>query len=380
MSTTGIGEERGQGPAQPHSRAGSRELMGPPPVRFVPSADGTRIAWSVHGHGYPLVRVSTIMTHLMLDWEAPFWRHWHEDLGARFTYIRYDDRGCGMSDRNPTELSMEAWLADMDAVIGATGFERVALLGASHAAALAVAYAARFPERVSHIVTLGGYPSGSEAGDAPQDVIDRSRAFNESVRVLWDRPDEFFRRMWALELMPEGTPEEVSKLETLMAQSTSGEMAARIFAARDRLDVREVAGSVATPALIAHGKHDRVVPFEASVELARLLPNATLVGLDTSNHVPLREPAWTRFLSELTSFIGVGAEPVTSSTPLTDRELEILGLVAEGSSNRDIGEQLALSTRTVERHLSNIYRKLGVTGRSARAAAAGRFQSLRSPT
>lgn len=348
-----------------------------PRVRFSTGDDGTRIAWSMHGSGYPLVRVGTVMTHLLLDWESSVWRHWLDDLGARFTYIRYDERGCGLSSRDPEELSVDAWLGDLHGVIESTGLDRVALMGMSHAAALAIAYAARHPDRVSHIVSLGGYAAGGSAAGRPADQVEGSRVFEETMRVFWEDPDLFFQRAWSLSLIPGGSPHDVVGMEDLMRRSSTGEVAARIFAVRDGMDVRDLAPSVETPTLVAHARRDHVVLFDNALELAGLLPNASLLALDSENHLLLREPAWDRFVSELSRFIDVvptiAADP---STPLTDRERSVLRLVAEGLSNDAIAEQLALSTRTVERHLTNTYRKLGVFGRSARAAAAARFRDL----
>jgi pimeloyl-ACP methyl ester carboxylesterase/DNA-binding CsgD family transcriptional regulator len=317
------------------------------------------------------------MTHLLLDWESSVWRHWLDDIGARFTYIRYDERGCGLSSNHPAEVTVDAWLGDLHGVIESSGFDQVALMGMSHAAALAVAYAARHPERVSHIISLGGYAAGGSAEGRPERQVEDSRVFADAMRVFWEAPDLFFQRAWSFSLIPGGSSQDVAGLEELMRRSSTGEVAAQIFAVRDRMDVRDLAQTVETPTLVAHARRDHVVLFDNALELAALLPNASLLALDTENHLLLREPAWERFLREVMRFIDVvSAGPVGASTPLTDRERSVLGLVAEGLSNDAIAAQLALSTRTVERHLTNVYRKLGVFGRNARAAAAARFRDL----
>ena len=352
--------------------------MQQPSVRFYEAEDGTRIAWSKHGSGYPLVRVGTFMTHLLEDWDSPVWRHWNQDLGRRLAYVRYDERGCGSSTRNPPEISLDAWLGDVHGVVEATGYEQVALLGTSHAAGLAIHYAARHPERVSHIVIFGGYGVGSFVEDRPPEVVERVTVFADAVRVFWEAPDISFRGMWAGMLFPDADPSVVAEMEHLMRRSSSGEMAARILTERNRIDVRKVAPQVQTPSLIAHSRHDLLVPFEEGVELASMLPNASLLALDDRNHIPLPGSAWDTFVSETARFIGVNPirTQVDPAVPLSTREREVLTLVAAGETNESIGEQLAVSTRTVERHLSNIYRKLGVGGRTARAAAVGRFHDL----
>ena len=117
-------------------------------VRFCTAPDGVRLAYAVHGRGPPLVRVATWLTHLALDWESPVWRHWLVGLGECHTVVRYDERGCGLSDARVGEPSLETWVADLETVVEARGLERFVLLGVSQGAAIAVAYAARHPERV----------------------------------------------------------------------------------------------------------------------------------------------------------------------------------------------------------------------------------------
>ncbi|MFP4554550.1 MAG: helix-turn-helix transcriptional regulator [Actinomycetota bacterium] len=199
------------------------------------------------------------------------------------------------------------------------------------------------------------------------------------MRVFWDDPDEMLRRSWSMTLVPDGGPEDVAAIEELMRRSVSGDVAATIFEVRDRMDVRQLASQVESPVLVAHAERDRMVPFERGLELAALLPNASLLPLDSSNHLLLDEPAWNQFVSETVRFVGASPSHVHDGGPapsLSEREYEVLALVAEGLSNQGIGERLAVSSRTVERHLSNIYRKLGLSGRTARAAAASRFHSL----
>ena len=129
-------------------------------VSFATSADGTRIAWSRHGHGPPLVRVGTWLTHLEHDWTSPVWSHWLETLGRRFSYIRYDARGNGLSDRESTDYSFEALLADLEAVVDSAQLSSFALLGISQGGAVGVEYARRHPERASHLVLMGAYGRG----------------------------------------------------------------------------------------------------------------------------------------------------------------------------------------------------------------------------
>jgi DNA-binding CsgD family transcriptional regulator len=184
--------------------------------------------------------------------------------------------------------------------------------------------------------------------------------------------------VFSLLFLPQGTPEQMAWYDELLRTTASAETAARLYDVRGNVDVVDVLPQVQTRTLVVHSRDDRVVPVGEGRLLASLVPGARLVLLDSSNHILLRdEPAWPRFLSELREFLGTArrAEP----PPLADlspREREILGLVAEGLTNEAIAGRLSLSVRTVERHLANVYRKLRVSGKAGRAAAAARFSRL----
>jgi pimeloyl-ACP methyl ester carboxylesterase/DNA-binding CsgD family transcriptional regulator len=358
-----------------------------PEVRFATSRDGIRIAWSQHGDGPPLVRVGTWLTHLQRDWQSVVWRHWLNVLGTRFTFVRYDDRGCGLSDRDVSRLGLEAWVADLEAVVDATGFPRVALFGMSQGAAIAVAYAARHPDRVSHLICLGGYPRGGALGERTREQRQEDQALDTLVRVGWGRADPTFRRIFTAGLIPGGTDVQMRWFDELQRQSTSGAMASRLMRARSRINVSRLAGRVVAPTLVLHARDDAMVEFDRGRELAALIPRAQFVPLEGRNHVLLAdEPAWPRFLQALDAFFRQA--PVVASQPghsgavpsttgpivgATDREVEVLRFVAAGESNAEIAEALSISVRTVERHLTNLYAKMGLIGRSARAAAAARL-------
>lgn len=365
-----------------------------PEIRFATSRDGVRIAWSQHGDGPPLVRVGTWLTHLQHDWESVVWRHWLTELGNRFTFVRYDDRGCGLSDRDVPRLGLEAWVADLEAVVDATGFPRVALFGMSQGAAIAVAYAARHPDRVSRLICIGGYARGSAARERTIEQRQEERALDTLVRVGWGRADPTFRRIFSGSLIPGGTDVQMRWFDELQRQSTSGATASRLMRARSRIDVSQLAGTVLAPTLVLHARDDAMVEFDRGRELATLIPRAQFVPLEGRNHVLLAdEPAWPRFLEALDVFVrpahevGGGAaraalmpSPAGQSLGLSDREVEVLRLVAAGSSNAEIAMALSISVRTVERHLTNLYAKMGLLGRSARAAAAARLpQAARAP-
>jgi len=342
-------------------------------VRFCTAPDGAQLAYAVSGNGPPLVRVATWLTHLDYDWESPVWRHWVEDLGHENALIRYDERGCGLSDHEVENLSVDAWVADLESVVDAAGIDDFSLLGISQGAAIALVYAARHPERVSRLILYGGFARGA----LRRHSIDRTReeALISVIRAGWADPNPTFRHLFTTLFLPNGTEQQMAWYDELQRRSTSAATAARLYEARGNIDVVEFAPQVAVRTLVLHARDDRVVPLDEGRSLGALIPDAQLVILESSNHILLAdEPAWQSFLSEVHGFLGTEPSPTQATVDsLSRRELEVLELVAAGQTNEEIADRLCRSVRTVERHLSNVYAKLGVSGKSGRAAAAARF-------
>ena len=192
------------------------------------------------------------------------------------------------------------------------------------------------------------------------------------VRVGWGRPDAVFRRVFTARFLPGATEEQMARFDEMMRVSATADAAERLRAVWAEIDIRPHLAEVRVPTLVAHAREDMVVPFEEGRILAAGIPGARLLSLPSRNHLPLGdEPAWPVFVRELHAFLGTTApSPVVAADTLSPREREVLRLVTSGLSNEDIAERLYLSARTVERHLSNSYAKLGLTGRGARAAAA----------
>jgi pimeloyl-ACP methyl ester carboxylesterase/DNA-binding CsgD family transcriptional regulator len=345
-------------------------------TRFCASSDGVRLAYAVDGEGPPLVKASNWMTHLDYERQSPVWRHWVRELSRGHTLVRYDERGCGLSDREfDGTPALDTYVADLAAVVDAAGLEQFALLALSGGGPTAIEYAARNPERVTRLVLYGTWSRGRDLrGDAD---TERSRVLGELIRVGWGGAVPAFRQVFSSIYIPSAGEQQKRWYDELQQASSSAETAARLWRSRNSIDVRDTARGVTQPALVLHARHDGAVPYEEGRLLASLLPGARFVTLESDNHILQEdEPAWEMFLSEVRAFLGDDhrAEFVPADlSELSEREREVLELVAVGMSNEGIAERLFLSTRTVERHLSNVYAKLRLSGKSARAAAAARF-------
>lgn len=348
-------------------------------IRFCRSPDGVRIAYAVHGSGPPMVVDSCWLSHLQYDWQSPVWRHYLEEWGRANTVIRFDERGHGLSDRDVTDHSLEARLGDLEAVVDHAGLDRFALQAMAQGGPVAIAYVAKHPERVSRLVFYGSY-SGQQAKDPTEaelnDTLDRL------IKVGWARPDSVFRRVFTSMMIPGATEEQRVWLDELQRVSTNAETARTSRRQRLAADSSALLGELDLPTLVLHSRGDRMNDFEEARYLAAGIEGARLVALETDNHIILEdEAAWAVYCAELRDFLAPESESVTAASngrpaglgSLSPREVEILHLAAEGLDNDAIATALTLSVRTVERHLSNVYAKLDLRGKSARTAAVARL-------
>lgn len=347
----------------------------PQEIRFMRGPSGVRIAYAVHGSGPPLIVASCWLSHLQHDWESPVWRHFLEGLGSFSRLIRYDERGFGMSDWNVTDFSLDARFGDLEALVDALGFERFALLGMSHGSSVAMAYAARHPERVTRLVLYGtvcGEPV-EFSGDAQVE----NETFRGLIRIGWARKEPRFRRVFTQAYIPGATEEQMRWFDELQRVSTSPENYLAARDARLRDDIAHELANITAPTLIMHALGDHAMTFENATMVAAVIPDARVIPLDSENHILLAgEPAWARFVDEVRAFLEPDRRALSATErdrrpieALSERELDVLRLAADGRPNAEIAASLGLSVRTVERHLSNAYGKLGLTGSAARGAA-----------
>ena len=272
-------------------------------IRFATSEDGTGIAYATSGAGPPLVKAANWLTHLDYDWESPVWMHWLDGLSDHHLLVRYDERGCGMSDWD-AKITFEAWVDDLALVVDAMRIERFPLLGISQGGAVAIAYAVRHPDRVDRLVLWGAYARGRLARATTQEELEEAALQTELARVGWGTDDTAFRQVFTAQFMPEATRRQWDAFNELQRRTTSAANAARFMEVFATIDVTELAPQVQCPVLILHGRGDIRAPVAGARELAALIPDSRLVLLSSRNHILLEhEPAWPVFLDEVEHFL-----------------------------------------------------------------------------
>ncbi|WP_377639244.1 alpha/beta fold hydrolase [Oryzobacter terrae] len=273
-------------------------------IRFCRTPDGERLAYATVGEGPPLVRAAHWITHLDYEWASPVWQHWMEGLSRHHTLIRYDERGCGLSDHDPYDVSLESFVRDLEAVVDDLGLERFPLMGLSQGGPVAIEYARRHPERVSRLVLVGAFVKGRRARSYTPEHAREFEMQRELIRLGWGRDEHSFRLYFSSVFMPDADPELWTDFAELMRRTASAENALRLFDACLDMDVSEAARSLDVPTLILHARDDLRIPFEQGVALASLIAGSRLVPLDSRNHLLRQdEPAWEHLLTELEAFL-----------------------------------------------------------------------------
>jgi pimeloyl-ACP methyl ester carboxylesterase/DNA-binding CsgD family transcriptional regulator len=334
-------------------------------IRFCRSFDGTQIAYALTGSGSPLVRAPHWLTHLEYELESPIWRPFIEGLSQRHRLLRMDERACGLSDADVADISFEAWVRDLEAVVDAAGLERFPLLGHSQGAPIAIEYAVRHPERVTHLVILGGYARGWMKRGIPPERVEELKAQLKLVEMGWGREDASYRQMFAMQFAPGATMAQINSLSELQRRASTPRNTVRIIQTFFDIDVTASAPRVECPTLILHGRDDRRAPFEEGRIIASLIPGAQLVPFETANHILLEhEPSFRKFFDELHAFLPSGGARRGQFPALTGREAEILERIAQGLDNAQIAARLDVSEKTVRNNITHIFDKLAVENRS----------------
>lgn len=335
-------------------------------LRFCTAADGVRIAIAAIGSGPPLVRAAHWLSHVEHDLASPVWRPWLTELSRDHTYIRYDERGCGLSDAEVDDFSLDAWVGDLEAVVDCLGLDRFPLIGMSQGGAVAIAYAVRHPDKVSQLVLHGAYARGSLRRATSDAARLEAETLVNLIRVGWGRDNAAFRQVFTNQFIPGGTPAQHQWWNELERLTASPENAARTLDAFHRVDVTALAAQLQVPTVVFHSRGDARVPFDEGRRLAALIPGARFVPLESDNHVLLEsEPAWGTYLHQLRDVLQRPAPDAAVDDPaLTPAEREVLKLVAQGLDNGAIARQLNKREKTVRNQVSSIFDKLGVRTRA----------------
>jgi class 3 adenylate cyclase/pimeloyl-ACP methyl ester carboxylesterase len=278
-------------------------------VRYCSTPDGVRLAYAKVGSGPPLVRTGHWMSHLEYDWELPISRHLLLELAKSFTLFRYDARGNGLSDWDVGELSLDAWVSDMETVVDAAGLARFSLLGLSQGCAVSIAYAVKHPERVSHLILYGGFATGLDKNSRVSDAArEHWAAMKSLIKLGWGSDDPTFRQTFTYKFMPTATREQADAFNEQQRLSASPDCAARYLEALEKLDVRHLLPQVRTPTLVIHVRDDLPVSIAGGRELAAGIPNARFVALPGKNHILLeQDPGLAQFSNELKSFVSASS-------------------------------------------------------------------------
>lgn len=284
-------------------------------IHFCTTPDGVKIAYATVGVGPPFVKAANWLNHLEADWKSPIWRHLLDEFSRDQTLIRYDERGNGLSDWKVGEISQEAFVSDLEAVIEATGVDRFPLLGISQGGAVAIEYAVRHPEKVSHLILFGAFARGWRRMNLPPNVAAKREAQLALIQNGWGSDNPATRQFFTTLVIPDGSPQEMRSFNYMQRTTTSAENAARLFEAFGSIDVVDLLPQIKIPTIVLHCRRDAVINFEDGRRIAAAIPGAKFVPLESNNHLLLRnETAWHVFVDEIRRFIG---RPVSEAATAT---------------------------------------------------------------
>jgi DNA-binding CsgD family transcriptional regulator/pimeloyl-ACP methyl ester carboxylesterase len=344
-----------------------------PRISYARSADGVSLAFTVAGDGPAVVFVPWVpFSNLRMEWQNPLLHQVFEQMAQDLTLVHYDGRGTGHSQRDVTDVSLEAMVSDLEAVIGRTGLAQVSLLGQYNSCPHVIAYAARHPERVNRMVLFGGSARGWTAMSARG-----TQALLSLIEQDWDLFADAAAHQW----MGWSAGEAGRAIADAIRAAVTPQVARATMQAASAADVTELLPRVAARTLVLHPREMTQIPVSMAQSLAIALPRGRLVLLEGAQPVLFTEHP-DEIVSLLTGFFRDGVEPAEQPSAVTagravpppdglsPRELQVLRLLAAGESNSQIARRLGLSTHTVERHVANLYRKIGARGRAGATAYA----------
>jgi len=348
-------------------------------IRFVTSSDGVQIATARYGRGPLVLKAATWLTHIDPVAPGSIQQALIDEFSASHTYVEYDTRGCGLSQRRVDDLSFESWIRDLEAVADAHGGgEPFTLLGFTCGAGVAVEYAARHPGRVRQMILFGGFATSYYSTSHPDPAVRREGdLMKELAAVGWGSSSPAFRQVFVSRFLPDASPAQWSAFDQLQRDTCSPEVAARYLHTLYSINVKESARRVRCPALLLHPKGDQMVPFEQGRRLASLVPGARFVPLEGRNHIPLpTERAFAAFQREVRAFLRSTPREDTPAPRLTPRQLEVLRRIAHGETDKQVAGALGLSPRTVEMHAAGALKALGCHTRAEGVHRAERLHLL----
>jgi pimeloyl-ACP methyl ester carboxylesterase/DNA-binding CsgD family transcriptional regulator len=339
-------------------------------IAFVRSRDNTSIAYALSGEGPPLVKAGTWLTHLQHDWDSPVWAHWLRFFSQRHTLVRYDPRGCGLSQTDVERISLHDWVDDLEAVVDCLGLARFPLLGMSQGAAVAVEYAARHPDRVSQLVLYAPLITGWRNSQHPLAL--RWSRMEQLVATGWGEQNLAFPSMFAHLFIPGGSAEQIQWYAEQQCKSASAAVAVRIMGVLAELRLFGRLKDVQVPTLVVQVSDDQAIRPESAIGIASEIRGSQFACINSRNHILLEhEPGWQEFTTLIQKCIPAGcavapaaADAAQRLQQLSAREQQILSYIARGLNNRQIAEALFISEKTVRNHITHIFDKLAVGSRA----------------
>lgn len=291
-------------PSDANLNAQRRDLLARQKVQFCTADDDVRIAYATIGQGLPIVKAANWLSHLEHDWGSPIWSPLFRELAVDHHFIRYDERGNGLSDWDVDNISFESFVTDLETVVDACGVDQFALLGISQGAAVSIEYAIRHPQRVTQLILFGGYAAGWRIG-ATEAIIKEREAIMTLTESGWGQDNPAYRQIFSSTFMPSASPSELAWFNEFQRLTTSPENAVRFLSVFGDIDVREQLAKVSVPTLVIHSLGDLRIPVKTGRDIAATIPNAQFVGLESDGHLLLgREPASSVFIETVRDFIG----------------------------------------------------------------------------